>query len=101
MTGYYTTPQFTEITDLLGYANLYTGNIFVALGMFALWIILFSWFKRYETKTAFAGATAITMVLAMPLSAIKFQGSPILNPNITIALIILTAVSALILWKTD
>lgn len=97
----YPTPEINSITDLLGYANLYTGNSFILLTIIAIWYIAFAWFKRYETKTAIAGATTLTFLISIPLSFIKFKGYPLLAPEITVILLVLTGICGVWLWKSE
>ena len=97
----YPIPNIQSITDLLGYANLYTGNSFVLMVLIAIWFISFAWFKRYDTKTAITGATTLTFLLSLPLSVIKFQGYPLVAPEIVIALLVLTGLCGIWLWKSE
>jgi len=97
----YPIPNIQSITDILGYANLYTGNSFVLLMLMAIWYIAFAWFKRYDTKTAISGATTLTFLLSLPLSVIKFQGQPLVAPQIVVALLVLTGICGIWLWKSE
>lgn len=97
----YEMPVINETMDMLGYANSYSGGYLVGMLVMALWVILFMWFKRYEINTAFAGANVVTLLISVPLGMITFQGSPILNPHILAVLIILTGISAVLVWKKE
>lgn len=94
----YANPAIDNIGNLFGYANQYTGGNFVFLMVLAMWLIFFSFFKRYELKTAFTAATAVTYIMTLPLSVMKFGGYTVLAPQISVTLLILTALGALWLW---
>ena len=93
--------DLTSVADLLGYANYYTGGTFTLFTLIAIWFISFAWFKRYDTKTAITGATTLTFLLSLPLSVIKFKGSPILAPEVVISLLVLTGLCAMWLWSSE
>ena len=96
----YPVPHMTSITDVLGYANYYTNGSFVLFTLLAVWVISFAFFKKYETKVAITGSTTLTFLLALPLSMIKFQGYPLVAPQIVISLLVLSGISAVWLRKS-
>lgn len=101
MTWYPSKLEFAEVTDIFGFANWVTNGAFSLLTLLAIWIISFAYFKKYETKIAIAGSTTLTFLLSIPLTFIKYNNAPLLAPQITVALLILTGICGLWLWKSD
>lgn len=97
----YTLPQIVEVSDILGYANEYAGGKFVLMILVAIWVILFGWFKKYETKTAITGATTVTFIISLPLYFIKFHGLTLLAPQIGQMLLVLVCLCGLWLHKSE
>ncbi|MEM5853887.1 MAG: hypothetical protein QW228_05960 [Candidatus Aenigmatarchaeota archaeon] len=98
---WYPNPNFSEISDIFGFSNYVTNGLFSLFSLLAIWFIAFAFFKRYETKVAIAGSTALTFLLSIPLVFIKYNGVPLVDPSFVLVLLILTAISGMWLWKND
>ena len=73
MQYYFPQPNLTQIVDIPGYANYYAAGLLMPLLLLAWFVVLFSWFSKYDRFTALAGAIGGTLLTALPLSFITFN----------------------------
>ena len=101
MEYYFPQPNLTQITDIPGYANYYASGLLMPMLLLAWFVVLFSWFSRYNRFTALAGSIGVTLLTALPLTFITFNEEPLLPPNLVTILVVLLGVVGLFLYKQE
>jgi len=93
MVSNYTNPEnITRIYEFIQWENEITNSMMGNMIVFAIFIILFIAMKRFPTKSAFAAASFISMIIAVFLRVLG-----IVHPLVVLATILLTAISGIML----
>ena len=84
-----------SLLNIIQASNTYTDSTFGILILIAIWIVVFLRLKVYETKAAMFAASFICSLVALLFVFMSF-----VSVNIFIAVVVITAVVA-VLGKTD
>ena len=94
---YYPSPTgISSLAGLLSYANTVTWGLAVPTFLLILWTLIFIIPKNmnYPTVPCYTVASLITFIVSMMFNAVN-----LVAPEITYALIIMTAIGGILLWN--
>jgi multisubunit Na+/H+ antiporter MnhF subunit len=88
ITTYANPENVTNFTSVMGYSNQVTGNIFVPVILFTFWFVLFITLKQWKNEAAFASSTFVTMLIAMFLRVMTFNGQPLISDGMVVIVLL-------------